>query len=234
MPLVNYCRKCKAETPVGESCPRCGAKLMKTGERISFGVVRTPLRDWFEWNRALRIGLPVLLLVLGAALAAEAAAGGAAAVEALFAQGFAETMLGLLAALLLVCLLSLWLQGDEKVRYLLDRDGVRAYTYLQEPSDVQLYARFLSPASARALAGDEHAIEGLTLVRRVVLPWSQVRRVRVVKENATLLFFRPKYWQALAVRCPPQELEAAEALVRAKLKRFPKAAVYPLQKPKKK
>ena len=30
MPLANYCRKCKAEVPVGESCPYCGAKLTKT------------------------------------------------------------------------------------------------------------------------------------------------------------------------------------------------------------
>ena len=64
MPLANYCRKCKAEVPVGESCPYCGAKLTKTGERLSFGVSRAPWRDWFSWNRLLRVGLPYVFWAL--------------------------------------------------------------------------------------------------------------------------------------------------------------------------
>ena len=63
MPLVNYCRKCRAETPLGESCPYCGGKLAQTGEQISFGLVRRPEREWFSWNNVLRIALPVLALV---------------------------------------------------------------------------------------------------------------------------------------------------------------------------
>ena len=47
MPLVNYCRKCKAEVPLGESCSYCGGKLAATGEMISFGVVRAPVKEWF-------------------------------------------------------------------------------------------------------------------------------------------------------------------------------------------
>ena len=27
MPLVNYCRKCRAEVPLGETCADCGAPL---------------------------------------------------------------------------------------------------------------------------------------------------------------------------------------------------------------
>jgi len=76
MPLVNYCRKCKAETPLGESCPYCGGKLAQTGEQISFGLMRRPEREWFAWNGVLRIALPVLLLVFVIVVAAETAAAG--------------------------------------------------------------------------------------------------------------------------------------------------------------
>ena len=76
MPLVNYCKKCKAETPLGESCPYCGGKLAQTGEQISFGVMRRPEKEWFAWNNLLRIVLPVWLLVFVIVVAAEGAAAG--------------------------------------------------------------------------------------------------------------------------------------------------------------
>ena len=73
MPLVNYCKKCKAETPLGESCPYCGGKLAQTGEQISFGVMCRPEKEWFAWNNLLRIVLPVWLLVFVIVVAAEGA-----------------------------------------------------------------------------------------------------------------------------------------------------------------
>ena len=82
MPLVNYCRKCRTETPLGESCPYCGGKLAKTGEQLSFGIIRTPVTDWFSWNDVLRVMLPAWLVALVAVLAAEASATGAAGVTA--------------------------------------------------------------------------------------------------------------------------------------------------------
>ena len=74
MPLVNYCRKCRTETPLGESCPYCGGKLAKTAEQLSFGIIRTPVTDWFSWNDVLRVTLPAWLVALIAVLAAEASA----------------------------------------------------------------------------------------------------------------------------------------------------------------
>ena len=72
MPLVNYCRKCRTETPLGESCPYCGGRLPKTGEQLSFGIIRNPVTDWFSWNDVLRVALPAWLVALAAVLAAEA------------------------------------------------------------------------------------------------------------------------------------------------------------------
>ena len=233
MPLANYCRKCRAETPVGESCPYCGGKLTKAGERLSFGVSRAPWRDWFCWNRLLRGGLPVWALSFLLIALAEFCSGGTPALTGLFRRGFGLTMLWLLGGMLALFWALLFCQGQEKVHYLLDKDGVSAYTYVsEEVNDLALYARFLTPAQTEAMQEDEHALPGLRLVRRVILPWERMKRVKIWREGQTLLFFDPAYWQVLAVTCPVQELAEAEAWVRAKTKRFKTVRVLPAEKEK--
>ena len=113
MPLVNYCRKCRTETPLGESGPYCGGRLPKTGEQLSFGIIRNPVKDWFSWNDVLRVALPAWLVALAAVLAAEASATGAAGVTALLRQGFLWVMLGLLAGMLAALLALMLLRGPE-------------------------------------------------------------------------------------------------------------------------
>ena len=229
MPLVNYCRKCKAETPLGESCPYCGGKLAQTGEQISFGLMRRPEKEWFCWNNLLRIALPVLMLVFVIVVAAEGAAAGAQGVIDLLTGGFLRTMLVLLAAVTGGIWLVFRLQGVESVHVVLDKQGVHMRTYVQEGNELALYSRFLSEAAAEKLAAEDERpqLEGLTLVRRVSLPWSEIRRVRIWREGLTILFFRPTFWQAAAVRVPVNELEAAENYVRKKMKRNKKAKVQP-------
>lgn len=222
MPKANYCRKCKAEVPDGEGCPYCGGKLTRAGERISFGATAAPVRDWFAWNSLLRVALAPLALVVLAALIAELAAGGAAGAAALLRGGFAGVMLSALAVVLLLIFVVLLLQGRESVHYVLDKDGVRALCYLVEPRPWQLYARMVTPASVQALNDGEDALEGYTLVRRVAVPWVEVRRMGLWRENMTLLFYRPAFWLALAVRCPPDDFAPAEDFARKKLKRFKK------------
>ena len=233
MPLANYCRKCRAETPAGESCPYCGGKLTKAGERLSFGVSRAPWRDWFCWNRLLRVGLPVWALSFLLIALAEFCSGGTPALTGLFRRGFGLTMLWLLGGMLALFWALLFCQGQEKVHYLLDKDGVSAYTYVsEEVNNLALYARFLTPAQTEAMQEDEHALPGLWLVRRVILPWERMKRVKIWREGQTLLFFDPAYWQVLAVTCPVQELAEAEAWVRAKTKRFKTVRVLPAEKEK--
>ena len=232
MPLVNYCKKCKAETPVGESCPYCGGKLTQTGEQISFGVMRRPEKEWFAWNNLLRVVLPVWALVLGIVVAAEGAAAGGSGIAALLTGGFLRTMLVLLAASLLVIWVMLKLQGVESVHVVLDKQGVHVRTYVQQGNELALYARFLSREAAEKLAAEDDRPElpGLVLVRRVSLPWNTISRVRIWREGCTILFFRPSMWQAAAIAVPVNELEAAEDLVRKKMKRNKKAKVQPVMK----
>jgi len=235
MPLVNYCRKCKAETALGESCQYCGGKLTQTGEMISFGVVKAPVKEWFAWNSLLRVALPVLALVTVTALLAEAAAAGQAGVIALIEQGFLETMLGVLGLTLGLIWLMLVLQGIENVHVVLDKQGVHIRTYLPEGNRLALAAHFVSAQAAEKLAAedDRPALEGLVLVRRVTIPWTAVRRVRIWHEGSAILFFRPSLWIAAAVRCPFSELPEAEAYVRKKLKRQKKVRIIPIVKEEK-
>ena len=230
MPLVNYCRKCKAETPLGESCPYCGGKLAATGEQISFGLMRRPVKEWFAWNHILRIALPVWLLVWVVVVAAEGAAAGTEGVIALINGGFLRTMGSMLAMLLAVVWLTLRLQGVESVHVVLDKQGVQVRTYVQEGNATALYTRFVSEAAAEKLAAEDERPElpGLVLVRRVQLPWNEIRRVRIWREGCTILFFRPSLWQAAAVQLPVSELAGAEEYVRKKMKRNKKAKIQPV------
>lgn len=227
MPLANYCRKCKAEVSTGESCPYCGGKLAQTGERVSFGETRLPVKDWFAWNNLLRVVLPVLGLTTAIALVAEAIANGTAGVVALIRQGFMGTMLAILAAALLLMLLALCLQGRENVHYILDKDGVRELTYVAAPTKAQLYARFVSSQAVQRLQSGEDTLPELTLVKRVFVGWAEIRRVRIWRENLTLLYYRPSCWLALAMRCPISDLPLAEAYTRKKVKRFKKTSMFP-------
>lgn len=220
LPLANYCKKCRAEVAAGESCPYCGAKLAQTGERVSFGVTRSPAHDWFAWNGILRVALPALGLAFAAVLAAEWAAYGARGVTALLERGLAGLILTALGATLAAVWLVLALQGRESVHYVLDRDGARQLTYLVAPTRLQLWARLTSPAALSALDAGDDALEGYTLVSRVILPWERVRRARVWRETRTLLLYRPAFWLALAVRCPAADFELATACARKRLKRF--------------
>ncbi len=228
--MMNFCKKCKREVPDGEACPFCYGKLSKTNEQISFWMGRNPVRDWFSWNRVLRVALPVLGCVAAAVLLLEGLLSGGRGVQSLFLQGFFGTLLWVLGAMLLFMLVVLLLQGKENVHFVLDRTGAYADTYLDHPTPLRLYARFTTPEMVEALQGEEPAAAGPTLVRRVYIAWGDVRKLRCWRETRQLLFFRPSWWQVLVVACPPALYGEAEAYVRKKLTRNKKAKMIP-QKP---
>lgn len=227
MSIMNYCRKCKREVPPGEACPFCAGKLSKTNERLSFWMGRIPVRDWFAWNQALRVALPVLGIVAALILLLEGALSGGKGIESLFLQGFFWTLLTALGGMLLVMLLILLAQGRESVHFTLDKEGVHAHTYLDPPTAVRLYARFLSPQAVKKLDPERGEAAGPALVRKAELHWQDVRRVRCWRETRQLLFFRPSFWQVMVITCPQGLYPEAEAYVRKKLSRNKKAKMIP-------
>lgn len=221
MPVTNYCKKCKAEVSVGDSCPRCGGKLTKTGERLSFVVERALVADWFSWNAMLRVVVPVVGLVLLVTVVIEGLAEGSAGVQAVFVQGFFWMLMSALGVLLLITLCLLLLQGREVVRYVLDGKGAHAYTYVKHPHALQLYARLMTPQAVEALQAEapEAIGDSLIFIRRADLLWAETKRARFWPETRTVLLYKPSFWQALCIRCGDAEYEEAEAFVCQKLAR---------------
>ena len=212
MPYTNYCKKCNTETPPTDSCPHCGAKLTKAGERLAFTVARVPVRDWFSWNAMLRVVVPVIGLVLLITVMIEAFARGGQGVQSVFVQGFFWTLLGALGFLLLLTLALLTLQGREVVRYVLDGRGAHAYVYLKNPMPMRFYARFTTPQAAQALqAAAPEALAGCLFIRRTDVAWAQVRRIGFWRETHTILLYQPTFWLALCIRCGEADFAEAQA-----------------------
>ncbi len=226
MPITNYCKRCKAEMPAGELCPRCGAKLTRAGERLTFEVMRTPATDWFCWNAMLRVVVPVIGLVLLATVAIEAATEGARGVAAVFVQGFFGTILLALGTLLLLTFALLALQGPERVRYQLDAKGAHAAIYVRAGRPLALYARMTTPETAQALQAEapEHLPEGWLYLRSTHVAWPALRRVGVWPETRTLLLYAPSFWLALAIRCDVATFAEAEVYIRRRVPKKKKAA----------
>ena len=225
MPLTQYCKKCKSDVPLGDLCPRCGTRLPKTAERLVITVTRRPVRDWFAWNAMLRILLPVLGLVLLVTIGVEGWAKGTAGVQAVFLQGFFWSLIGILGLALCATFCLFLLQGPEQVRYILDARGAHALAFIPANRPLRVYTRLLTPQTALALQAEagESSPEGMLLIKKTDIPWNAVRRVRFWPETGTVLFFRPRYWQALTLRCGQGTYAEAEAFVRKRLARNRKA-----------
>ncbi|MDD3921377.1 MAG: hypothetical protein PHO41_09430 [Eubacteriales bacterium] len=221
MPRVNYCRKCKREVPAANTCPYCSGKLSRAGERISFTCERRPAKDWFAWNAVLRVLVPVFLLVLLFAVLMEALAEGSAGVTLLFTQGFAGALFGVLGVLLIGVWLVLLLQGKDTLHYAVGSKGVQATVYVRAGRRLALYARLTSPRALQAQQAEAPAPprEDLWQLNSISLSWAETARAVYWPQMHTILLFKPRWWQAMCIRCPKAEYAQVEALVRAKIKR---------------
>ena len=219
MPLRNYCKKCAMEVPTGDTCAHCGAKLTKTGERLSFERQSIPVRDWFAWNQYLRIAVPVIALVLLTTVLLEGFTEGEQGIRNVFLQGFFWTLMGALGLFLAATFALLSMQGSEMVRYVLDARGAHVYTYVRQPDVIRLYARLTTPAAVESLQVErkENSADGYTLVRQIDLPWTAVRRARLWPETGTVLLYHPLWWQAVCIRCTTQDYHDTLAYLQKKL-----------------
>jgi hypothetical protein len=130
-------------------------------------------------------------------------------------------LIGLLFAFACATGLTLFLQGTETVRYVLDREGAHAYVYLRSPRRIRLYARFLTPGTLSALQADapEGGPEGLSFIRRADLRWADVKRAQFWPQTRTALLYRPRWWQAMAIRADAEEYARAKEYIRLKTER---------------
>ncbi len=219
MPMVNYCKKCKAEVPAGERCSRCGNKLTKTGERLSIHYQRVPVSDWFCWNAMLRVVVPVITLVLGTVVLAEALTEGEAGVINALTHGFLDAALCAFGALLFVTLILLLLQGPEEVRCTLSTQGATLNDYVCKPSTLKLYARLTSPAAIQTQTAKDELEGGLFCAGHTELRWAEIRRAQYWPETFTILLYRPRYWEAMCIRCDPNSYDETVSFVKGKLLR---------------
>ena len=212
MPIRNYCKKCRTEVNPGEVCPNCGAKLNKAGEGLRWNDERTPVSDWFSWNAFLRVIVPVIALIMLSVLVFEGLTEGAAGIQRVLAQDFFAVLLFVLGLMVLATMALLCLMGRESVRCVLDARGAHAFILLRNARPVQLRLRMLTPQTLESLKDNAPIAiaDGYTLVKRTDIAWTDIQRMRCWPETRTLLFYRPRWWLALAMHC--DEAVYADAL----------------------
>lgn len=217
MAITAYCKKCRQDVPMGETCPLCGGKLAKSAARVAWCVEHTPVEDWLCWNAAARIMLPAYAVVLATILLLEGLSGGVAAVQRLLQGGLMLSM-GLLVLLsAFVLLLVLHLQGDDLLDCVVDSRGVHVQQYLMEPTPLKLLLRLRSPGlMAQA---DASGPTPLVLIGQKELAWKDIARVQLWPEKSLILLYAPTWWMRLALYCTPFTWEDALAYMRDKVGR---------------
>lgn len=217
MAITSYCKKCGRDVPVGDICENCGAKLLKSSARVAWCVEHAPVKDWISWNSAMRILLPLLVVVLGMILVLEGIAGGTAAVEALLRNGLVISLLGLLLMVTVVLLLVLILQGDDWLDCIVDSKGVHVSCYLPYPTPLKLMMRLRSPAQMQQMDPEDEI--PMVLISQQDLAWKDIARVQLWPEKNLILFYAPVWWMRLALPCTPFTYEDSMDFIREKLGR---------------
>ena len=217
MAITSYCKKCGQDVSVGDICENCGAKLAKTSVRAAWCVEHEPVKDWINWNSAMRILLPLVAVVLVMILLLEGLAGGAEAVEALLRGGLVLSLLGLMMTVTAVLLLLLLLQGEDWLDCVVDSKGIHVSCYLPHPTPVKLMARLRSPKLMQQIDPEDEI--PMVLISQQDLSWKDIARVQLWPDKTLILFYAPSWWMRLALPCTPFTYEDSMAMIREKLGR---------------
>lgn len=217
MAITAYCKKCGQDVPVGDACPQCGARLARSSARVAWCVEHTPARDWICWNSAMRILLPLVVLVLAMILVLEGVAGGAQAVETLLRNGLILSLMGLLLLVTALLLLALILRGDDWLDCVVDSRGVHVSCYLPHPTPLKLLLRLRSPVLMQQIdPADEIP---MVMVSQQDMAWKDVARIQLWNEKNLILMYAPAWWLYLALPCTPFTYEDSMDYMRDKLGR---------------
>lgn len=213
MPITAYCKKCAKDVPPGDRCPNCGSKLAKSAIRVAWCAEHVPARDWMSWNAAMRILLPVLVLVFLLVLVLEGLTGGLSGVDALLRSGLLFALLGLLGLASAVLLLVFILQGEDLLDCVVDGRGIHIQQYLPHPTPTKLMLR-MKPASLMQQYSPE---DGILLISQKELLWKDIARVQLWPGKTLILFYAPTWWMRLALPCTPFTYEDCLSFIQEKL-----------------
>lgn len=187
MPIVSYCKKCKAEVARGSTCEMCGGKLPKTAARVSWSCMHRPVTDWLAWNTPLRIAIPVILLVAAIIVVSEAVQSGPVGLQLLFKTWFFPLIGGLFFATLGAVFLYYLKRGNELNFFVLDHKGAHLQLYSTKKAD------------------------DLRLISERHLLWGEIRRIQALPERNAVLLYAPKNILAMVLYCDAQAFaDAAE------------------------
>ena len=177
MPIVSYCKKCKAEVTAGDTCEICGAKLPKTAMRLSWSCVHRPAVDWLAWNTPLRVAIPVIGLVAIIIVVFEAVQSGPIGLQLLFKTWFFPLVGGLLFATLGAVLIWYLHRGRELNFFVLDHKAAHLQLYRLKNTD------------------------DLVLLSERHLLWSDMRRIQALPERNAILLYAPANWISMVLYC---------------------------------
>lgn len=213
MPITAYCKKCAKDVSPGDRCPICGGKLAKSAIRVAWCAEHVPARDWMSWNAAMRILLPVLVLVFLLVVLLEGLTGGFAGVDALLRSGLLFALLGLLGIASAMLLLVFILQGEDLLDCVVDGRGIHIQQYLPHPTPAKLLLRMKSASLMQQYSPEE----GILLISQKELLWKDIARVQLWPDKTLILFYAPAWWMRLALPCTPFTYEDCLGFIQDKL-----------------
>lgn len=212
MPLACYCKKCKVEVPVGETCSQCGGKLTKASQRFSFQTIHTPVKDWMRWNGILRIVLAVWCVITLIVLISESISFGWIGASRLVGSSTGTALLLSLAVAVCVVCLYLCALGTEDHYYFFDNKGINLSVYVKDPTRVKRFVRLVF----KQVQSDE--TYGWFAGQRQI-SWTQIKRVQVWHDKCRIIIYAPAWWMQLSIACPPEQFHEALEYVKSKLGR---------------
>ncbi len=177
MPVVSYCKKCKQEVAMGDTCELCGGKLPKTARRVSWSCLHRPATDWLAWNSPMRIAIPVILVVALAVLLNEAIQGGTIGLQIILKTWFFPMLGGMFLGILGILLVWFLWRGRELNFFVLDHKAIHLQLYKHKKTD-EIH-----------LISERHIL------------WSQIRRIEVLPERNAILIYAPKNWLVMVLYC---------------------------------
>lgn len=224
MAVSAYCKKCRRDVPLGETCPLCGAKLGKNAARSHWHISHLPVSDWMCWNAVMRLTLPAFVLVFVIVFLSEILSGEQNALTGMLQSGLLRVLCILFVSFTCLLFLCLILQGRDEYEYIIDNAGIHRIILLPGPAPVKLLTRLKAPFLPDGQARE--SAPPLNLGERI-LPWKNISRVQIWPEKLIVIFYQPFWWERFYIRCTADCWESTLDMISEKLGKKKKIVLPP-------